>query len=263
LPATHKPYYAIGSLQKGMRALEVLVERGPLSVSEAAKLLGQNRSAVHRFFATWRDMGYVVQDSANRYRATLKVFSLGHKVVNHLEVRPLARPLMSQLHETHGESVNLGCLDNREVVVIDMIKSRKVLKYDLPVGSRGPAYAAALGKALLAFANPDQLENYIKSLETGRRTPHTLTDRQIIKDELERVRKQGYALDDEEWAMGIRCVAAPVLDYQGRAIYALSVSGPVQRMSRKKIDDILSDLLPVAKSLSWLLGADASTDEVT
>ena len=148
-----KPYYRIGSLEKGLMALELLASQGPLTVSDLAKLLGFNRSAVYRFVATLRDIGYVVQEGDGKYRTTLRMYSFGRLVVDRLEIRDLAKHVMSELSVDFGETVNLGCIENNELVVVDLVKSQKPLKSELPPGSRGAAHATALGKAILSFSD--------------------------------------------------------------------------------------------------------------
>lgn len=255
-PDPAKPYYTVKSLEKGLGILELLGNRSDLGVTEVARSLGESRSVCSRFLATLRDLGYVAQDDKGRYHLTLKIFSLGQKALGHLEIPALARPPMQQLVAQHNETVNLACLDNNAVVVVEMVKCQAPLQYDLPIGSRGPAHAQALGKALLAFAPPEVLAAYRQTVQMTALTPHTLTTDEDLEAELRQVREQGYALDREEWAMGIRCVAVPVLDYTGYARYALSVSGPSQRMTSRKVDQILKTLPTAAREISRILGAE-------
>ncbi len=247
-----KPYYTVNSLEKGFSIIELLAERGTLGVSEVARHLGQNRSVSNRFLATLRDLGYVAQDSASRYHLTLKLFDLGNKLVHRMEVPSLVRPYMIELQSRHEETVNLACLDNNEVVVVDMVKSNLPLKYDLPIGFRGPAHAAALGKVLLAFGSESDRRGYLESGRLAARTPKTLVEPAEVAAELEKVRTQGYALDREEWAAGIHCVAVPLHNHM--STYALSVSGPSQRMTEAKMEKVLKDLMQVGAHLAAVLG---------
>lgn len=250
-----KPYYTISTLKKGLEILECLAEHGPLNVSEVARKLSQNRSAAHRFLATLRDMYYVRQDEQGRYLATLKLFGLGSRVVNRMEIRSFVNPVMSELAKIHDETVNLGCLEEGEIVVLDRIASKEPLKYDLPEGSRGPAYAAAMGKAILAFSGDRFLENYLDEVKLVGRTPHTLTTRESMVAELEKIRKKGYSVDNEEWTLGIRCLAMPIFDYEQKPAFAMSLSGPIQRMTDGKIKNILTALHGAVREVSAMLGS--------
>lgn len=251
-----KPYYQIDSLVKGIRVIELLADQGRLSVSDVARRLGQNRSASHRFLATLKDEGYVKQDSHGSYSLSLKIFGLANKAMNHMEIRSMARPHMVTLVEKHKETVNLACLDGGNVIVIEMVKGLLPLKVDLPLGSRGPAHAAALGKAMLAFSPEPVQTAYIKKRNLEKRTAQTIVTKAALKAELQGIKQRGYAVDDEEWAIGVRCVAVPVFDHNDISAYALSAAGPVQRMTDRVIKEIKNDLLAAADELSSSIGCD-------
>jgi len=253
---SNKPYYQIDSLVKGIRVIELLADRGRLSVSDVARRLGQNRSASHRFLATLKDEGYVKQDSHGRYSLSLKVFGLANKAMNQMEIRSMARPWIVTLVEKHKETVHLACLDEGNVIIIEMMKGLLPLKVDLPLGSRGPAHTSALGKVMLAFSPEPVQTDYLRNRDLEKRTPQTLVTKEALKAELQRIRQRGYAVDDEEWAMGIRCVAVPVFDHNHMASFALSASGPVQRMTDRVMKGMKNDLQAAADELSPSIGYD-------
>lgn len=249
------PYYRIGSLEKGFKTLELLVTHGALSVSEAANLLGFNRSATHRFIATLKDMGYVVQDRDGKYRPTLRVYSLGQVVADRLESRDEAKRIMTQLNKIFDESVNLGCIEGNELVVIDMIKSQQPLKYDLPIGSRGIAHTTSLGKAILALSDMETVENcWKKSQPLEKKTANTITSQDELYAELKNIKNQGFAIDEEEWVEGIRCIAVAIVDFTGQPVYAISISGPTFRMTKSVLLEMQKHLKEASFKLSTLLG---------
>ena len=250
-----KPYYQVSSLAKGVRLLEVLAEIGPISLSQLAKRQGQHRSAIHRMLSTWRDLGYVVKDRHGQYRVSLRLFGMAQRVVSRLEILGEARTHMRGLVETHGETVHLGCLEDDELVVVDIVTGTMPLRYDLPVGTRGPAHASALGKAILAHASVETQKGYLSREYLTARTAATCTDPAKLVPELENIRVQGFATDVEEWAIGIKSLAAPVWDYHPAPFYALCVSGPVQRMTQSRLGDISRDLVAVTRRLSQSMGA--------
>ncbi|MCB2228293.1 MAG: IclR family transcriptional regulator [Desulfarculaceae bacterium] len=257
----NKPYYRIGSLEKGLMALELLALQGPLTVSQLAKLLGFNRSAVYRFVATLRDIGYVAQEGDGKFRTTLRMFSFGRLVVDRLEIRDLAKHVMLELSAEFGETVNLGCIENNELVVVDLVKSQKPLKSELPPGSRGAAHATALGKAILSFSDEETVSSYIKGYGTlTQRTPNTISSIKVFRAELKNIKTQGFAVDDEEWAEGIRCIAVPIFDYTQKPVYSLSISGPTQRMTKTAIYQMRYRLNESSMQVSKLLGYDVTID---
>ncbi|GAB6063428.1 IclR family transcriptional regulator [Deferrisoma palaeochoriense] len=253
---TERPYYKVGSLEKGLRILELLADRGELSVSEVARSLDLNRSAAHRFLATLRELQYVTQDPRSlRYRLSMKAFEIGNRVANVVEIREVARPYMRDLAARHGETVNLGFWDRGDVVHVDKVESRETLRVDAPIGSRVPAHTVALGKAILAFRPPEEQEQYLVSAKLEPRTPNTITNPSILRRELQQVRERGYAIDNEELCLGLRCVAAPVFDYSEHPAYAVSLSGPTLRMTDEKVARMQKDLKEVCGRLSRQLGA--------
>ena len=189
-----------------------------------------------------------------QYRVSLRLFGMAQRVVNRLEILGQARTHMRGLVETHGETVHLGCLEDDELVVVDIVTGTMPLRYDLPVGTRGPAHASALGKAILAHAPAETRQAYLSREYLTARTSATCTDPACLAPELESIRRQGFAVDEEEWAIGIKSLAAPVWDYHPAPHYALCVSGPVQRMAQPRLGDISKDLVNTARKLSQSMG---------
>ena len=247
-----KKYYQIGSLEKGMKILEALVENGELTVTETAARLKLNRASAHRFITTLRDLGYVRKNQQGRYEATFKLLELGIKQADKFEIRRMAKPVMRDLAAKFDETVNLGLLHQGQMTYLDKVESRELLRMDSGVGSAFKAHATALGKAMLAFLPQEELETYLAGLSLTALTPNTIVNPKKFGKELDKIKKQGYAVDNEELAQGLYCVGAPILDFNGYPAYALSISGPVKRIRPMK--DIPACLLEVASKLSAQLG---------
>lgn len=245
-----KPYYKISSLERGIKILELLAQKGSLKVSEVATLLGTHRSAAHRFLATLKELGYVVQDSSSRYRLSFRLFEMGMAMVNALGIRQITRPFLEELAELSNETVNLGHWEGEEIVYIDKVKSREVLLMDLAIGTRVPTYCSAMGKAVLAFRSEEEVRVFLSSANFQPLTPKTRTDPEILREELKLIRQRGFAVDDEEMVLGIRCLAAPVFDYNGRPEYAISISGPSSRLTNERIEELSVDLKRICSELS-------------
>ncbi len=249
-----KKYFQIGSLEKGLQALELLVEKEELSVSQVAAQMGINRSASHRFLATLRELGYAQKNVEGRYQATFKLFELGMKVANRFEIRRLARPYMRELAAAYNETVNLGYLEGSRIVHLDKVESSEILRMDPGIGTAAPAYCTGLGKSILAFLPAEELNAYLDKVNLTAFTPHTITSSDQLRAQLQQIRINGFAVDNEELSLWLRCVAAPITAYGDYPLYAISVSGPTTRMTDEVIGRIAVDLRRLCAQLSASLG---------
>jgi DNA-binding IclR family transcriptional regulator len=245
-----KPYYKIASLEKGLKIIELLSDNGSLSVSEVAKRLNQNRSASHRFLATLKELGYVIQDSNARYKLSLKMFELGNKISDVKAIRSISRPYMHELVTKYHETVNLGHLEYTDVTTIETVSSKEAIKFDSVIGERSPAHTLAMGKAMMAYMSQEEKNRCLDNIKFLALTKKTITSRAKFEKELNIVHGQGYAIDDEEWAIGLRCVATPIFNFEAHSDYAISISGPLQRMTSEKIHLICEDLKHICQLIS-------------
>ncbi len=249
-----KKYYKIASLEKGVKILELLAEHGELSVTEAAKLMDTNRAGSHRFISTLKDLGYVEKNNNNKYQPTLKIMKLAMKVANRFEIRRIAKPYMHRLSMMFKETVNLGYFKNQEIVHIDKIDSLEVLRMDSALGDTAPAYCTGLGKAILAFLPEHELLHYLNNVELKTLVPNTITDRDEFSSELNRIRQNRFAIDDEEMNIGLRCIGVPIFDHNSYPAYAMSISGPAMRLTHRVIEDIKPLILEASDELSHMMG---------
>ncbi|WP_319405734.1 IclR family transcriptional regulator [uncultured Desulfosarcina sp.] len=247
-------YYQITSLEKGIKILEFLSEQGPLTVSEVGVLLSIHRSASHRFLATLRDLGYVEKNDDNRYQLTTRILRMGERVVRRFEIKKDARKYMQILSKVFNETVNLGCLDDGEVLHLDKIDSPEILRIDSTLWSKAPAYCTGLGKAILSHLTEPELNDYLSRTKLIPHGPKTILLKKKLREELQKTFTRGYAIDDEELALGLRCVGAPVFDHTGRVKYALSISCPIMRLPLEKIEKVQLKLTEVCRQLSANLG---------
>lgn len=254
MPVEGEKYYFIGSLAKGIRILELLATKGEMTVSQVARHFGFNRASSHRFLATLKSLGYVEKNDNNRYQPTFKMLEMGMKVSGQFEIRQVARPFMSELSEASKETINLGVRDGVEVLHIDKIDSLEILRMDSPIGSRAPVYCTALGKAIMAYLSKDELEKLLAKIKLKPSGPNTITTRKRLRSELEGIRACGYAVDNEELTRGLRCVAAPIFDHTGRPRYAISVTGPAERMTVARTEILQVQVREACKAISRRLG---------
>jgi DNA-binding IclR family transcriptional regulator len=202
-------------------------------------------------------LGYVEKNAANSYQLTSKLFELGLKYASRFEIRKVAHPYMEELSITFKETVNLGLFDADEILHLDKIDSSEILRIDSPLGSRAPAYCTALGKAILSVLPPNELDAYLGKIKLRRYGPNTITSKKKLRSELEAILKIGVAIDNEELATGLCCIAAPVFNHTGRAPYAISLSAPAIRFTAKRINKIQPVIRAVCRRLSERLGNPA------
>jgi DNA-binding IclR family transcriptional regulator len=255
MPTKGEKYYVISSLIKGLRVMELLAEHGELGVTAVAGHLQTNRAGCHRFLMTLRDLGYVEKTEGGRYRLTFKLVELGMKKLDQFEIRHIAHPYMQELSRAFGETVNLGHWTGKAIAHLDKIDSREILRIDSGLGTRAPAYCTGLGKSILAFLPMDERDEYLENVVFEALTPNTFTSVDALMEELARIQVDGFAVDNEELSIGLRCVAAPVFDYSDRPSYALSISGPIHRLSDDRIESIKRLLMSVSARLSKEIGA--------
>jgi IclR family pca regulon transcriptional regulator len=237
-------YQGIQSVSRALSILELFSDKRPsLSVSQVAELTSLNRATCYRFCQTLRQLGYLEELDDRRFRPGLKAVSLAHSALSSRELPELALPYLRQLRQDTDETVNMGLLDDTEVVYVARVLSDHLISLRLYVGSRLPAYASSLGRAQLAFLPPDEAEDIIDRSHLERITGHTIVNRRRLTADLRRIRERGYALNDQEIADGLRGVAAPVLSATGRPIAAINISIPHPLRAAGEIEDVLAPMV--------------------
>jgi len=235
----------VQSVERTLNILEVLSDEGaPMSISELAEKVGLKVSTVHRLLNTLVQRGFVKQDEdTHKYRLSFKLLRMGRTVLDSYDLRTIAKPFMKELLERCNETTNLSILDGGDVVYIDQLESTNLIlaRMFARVGSRGPAHCTATGKAMLADLPGEGLDRILKNMSFEKFTDKTITDLELLKKELDKVRESGYALDLGEREEEVRCVAAPVKNHEGKVVGAIGVSGPKTRIT----DDYLeNELIP-------------------
>ena len=201
-----------------------------------------------------RDLGYVAKNDDNKYEMTFKMFEIGQQVAGNFEIRPIARRYMQELSAAFKETVNLGYWEGTEILHLDKIDSSEILRIDAPLGSKTPAYCTALGKAILSYLDEDVLNDYMRRVRLVPHGPNTIVSKKKFREELKNTRERGYAVDNEELAQGLRCVAAPVFDHTGQANYALSISCPAMRFSFEDVEKAYPKISDICQQLSIRMG---------
>jgi IclR family KDG regulon transcriptional repressor len=260
LPPHQKPANLIQTLARVAAILETLSQSGQgISLGALSVKVGLSKGTTHRILASLMYFDFVRQDPASRdYALGFKLVELGSCLLEQIDLRKEAESLLHDLSQRTNETVYLVILDRTEVVYVEKVEpedSSIILRTTSKVGQRNPAHSCAVGKALLAQLPERELEALIQGGPLVQRTENTITDSLQLKEHLKMVHGRGYAVDDEENERGIRCVAAPIRDERGRAVAAISVSGPAIRITRQRIQDSLTDeVLKTALEISKRIG---------
>lgn len=247
----------VQAVDRTLAILEVLAEVGiPMALSDISQKVKLNISTVHRLLNTLINRDFVQQDSqTSRYRLGLKMFALGNTALYSLDIRSVAKPYLKELVDKCNETANLSILDGNQVVYIDQVESTSMIKMFAKVGSRGPAHCTGAGKMLLSSLSEKEIDLLYSGVKIQKFTPKTIGELQELKEELIRIREKDYSIDDEELEEGVECLAAPIRNYEGRILAALSVSGPQSRIRLARDQDNLLGLVQeTAKRISQQLG---------
>jgi IclR family acetate operon transcriptional repressor len=244
------------SLTRALTLLERLAESPEgLHLTDLSYQLGMPAATVHRLLSTFEELNFVEQDAEQGlWYVGLKAFTVGNAFLDRRDFVASARAHMHSLVEQCGETVNLGVIDDGEVVFISQVESQEVMRMIVRLGSRSPIHASGVGKAMLASMPEQRVARILQRRGLARYTDHTIDNPTLLRDELEQVRQQGYALDDEEHAVGLRCVAAPIFDENGQALAAISLSGPKARMVDSRLSELGNAVRQTAAEITRELG---------
>ncbi len=236
--------------------LEQLSMAPEMGVSELARKLQIGKSSAYRLLNTLACKGYVDKNpDTDRYRLTHRLFLISAQATGRYGIKEVAAPVMRELADKVEESVNLGILQQDRIINLLKVEGPHPIRLHIDAPGGVHAHATGLGKALLAALSRVELRGRFPDAKLTRLTPNTCATLAALERELERVRRQGYAVDDEECSAGIRAVAAAILDPDQSALAALSIAGPTFRMTDKRIAEFAPLLQEATKTISRLLGA--------
>lgn len=245
----------LSSVSMAIRILKAFSgDDAEIGISELAKRLGIAKSTVHRLVVTLMAEDFLDKNpETGRYRLGLGLFGLGSLVRHRMDLSTEARILLADLRQETGETVLLAVPAGREIMYIRTLTSRQAVRINAEIGMRVPYYCTAAGRAILAF----QPENRVATVTTALmpvRTPKTVTDPDRFRKLLANIRRQGYAIEDEESELGMRAIAAPIYDAQSEVVGSVAIAGPVQRLSLRNLNSLAEPLLSTARAISVRLG---------
>jgi len=246
----------VQSLDRGLKILDYLSEKTEyISLSELTSYIKLNKSTVYRIMKTLTGKGYARQDAKTRmYSLGPKIFNLSRSLSNMLSLEKEATPFLKDLMKRTGESSHLAALFENMATFISRENSLEVLAINTEVGRREPLHCTALGKVLLAYLSDDESKVIIDKNEFKKFTTNTITKVTDLRKELDKVKMRGYAVDDEEYKHGVRCIASPVYNADGVVVAAMGISGPSSRMTKTKLPALSKIVSEVGLNLSSALG---------
>lgn len=237
-----------------LKALDILegLSRFPsgATLAELCECTDLNKSSAYRILGALTERKYVIRDDASKtYKLSFKILSLSSAVLDSIEIKKLARTQLLTLSELTGETIHLLCRDGNEGLYIDKIDTPNTIGLKSQVGKRIPLYCTGGGKVLLAFAPTGFRISYMDTITLERHTENTITDKEVLMAELEKVRKQGYAIDDQEHHDNITCVSVPVFSKRGEIEASISISAPTYRFSL----ELAQSYIPAMKKQAALI----------
>jgi DNA-binding IclR family transcriptional regulator len=249
----------IGAVDRALAILELFNDQTPeLGITEMSKLTGLHKSTLAGLVYTLEQRGYLFQNRETRkYRLGLRLAERAQVALTKFAVTEIARPHLIQLVQRHDESVNLAVLEKTEVVYIDHVGSSQPLGVRVKIGKRASIHTTALGKVITAFLPTEDRDLLVAQISTPaleKVTPNSIDTPERLLTELERIKAQGYSLDDQENELGGRCVAAPIFDWAGRVVAGVSLSAPIQRFPYEQVEAYGKSVRETAAAISQDMG---------
>ncbi len=248
--------YKVKSVDRALYLLEIMgQEKREVELHELCKKTHINTTTLYRLLQTLQNRGFVAQNPyTERYRLGLKLLELGHAVTNQIELREIALPFLQKLMQKTGETANLVVLDQGEAVYIEKVETPASLRMFHHIGKQALAHATGVGKVLLTALPSEKVTEIIKTKGLRKLTENTITSPEELQKELEKIAKNGFAVDNEECEVGAKCIAAPITDYTNQVVAAVSISGPSARLSEERLDELVRVVKEAASKISEKIG---------
>ncbi|AUG99220.1 glyoxylate bypass operon transcriptional repressor IclR [Pectobacteriaceae bacterium CE70] len=254
---TAQPAGQVQSLTRGLTLLEYIAKaNGSIALTDLAQQAGLPNSTTHRLLSTMQQQGFVRQvGELGLWTIGAQAFVVGSSFLQSRNLLTMVHPTLRKLMESSGETVNLAVLDHSDyqAIIIDQVQCTALMRMSAPIGGKLPMHASGAGKAFLASLPDDKISQLLHKKGLHSYTPHTCNS-QNLKENLAQIRKQGYSFDDEEHALGLRCVAACILDEHHEAFAAISISGPISRITNDRTTELGALVIKAAKDITYEYG---------
>lgn len=246
----------VQSIDRALTLLEILSSsKEGMGLLELGEEAGLSKGTVHRLLYTLMENGYVrQQEKTGKYQLTMKMFVLGARPVEKMDVLRVARPYLEKLRDLSQEVVHLVIPDGYEILYVDKVESENTIRMYSNIGKRGTLYGTSVGKAMLSYRSEEEIERLWPKMNVQKLTEYTITELPDFMEELKSIRHKGFAIDREENELGVQCMGAAILDFTNTPVAAFSISGPVQRMTKEKIASLKDAVLDTKRKISEELG---------
>lgn len=248
----------VQSAERIFGVLEILAETGPIGLMDLSTRLALHKSTVHRLLLSLACMGYVIQDSTGKYTLTFKIVELSEKMKSRTDIVTIIHPLIVELANSCRETVHFVQRRGTDVFYLDKVEpinpQDSAIRMASQVGLTRPMYCSAVGKAILAELNEEEIEHIWNNSVIEKKTEHTITNLSELKKELLEIRRIGFALDNEENELGVRCIAVCIHDLQGCPNNAFSISTPAFRMKDNRMRQLSAEILRTKEAIKKTLG---------
>jgi len=247
----------IQSVDRAIDVLEVLAAGGAMTLSDLARTMDQSAATLYRVLSTFQARGLTENDPLTQeWSVGASAFRIGATFLRRSNVTARALPAMRHLMETTGETSNLGIEKSDMVVFISQVETHESIRAFFPPGTQAPMHASGIGKALLSNVAETRLHRFLQNCPFEVFTPQTIVTREELHAEMQRIRDCGFAFDNEEKSPGMRCIAAPIVNFQGQAVAGISISGPSHRVTPDKVARFGALVKAAGDAVSRSLGAE-------
>lgn len=249
----------VQSVERALHLLNVMSDHPDgIQIARLTEMVGLSKSTIHRLLNTLVNLNYVVKvPDTDNYKLGYQLVYLSRNIVNNISVRHIANPYLKTLSDDVNETIHLCIEDKGEVLYIDKIESNQTIRMFSQIGTRAPMYCTGVGKIILSGMPQERFDSIANNTNFIAKTEKTITSISQLKTEIEQVKEQGFALDNIENEEGIRCIAAPIKDFQGNIVASFSISGPstritMERVETELIEKIKNTSIEISKQLGFL-----------
>jgi IclR family acetate operon transcriptional repressor len=252
----------IQSVDRALDVLAILATKDGMTLSEISAELEQSPATIYRVLTTLQAREVVeITPTSQLWNIGPAAFQIGASFLRRSSVVERSRPVMRDLMMQTGETANLGIENSDAVMFVSQVETHQSIRAFFPPGTQSPMHASGIGKALLSHYSADRVKHLIKKHPLEKFTDKTIVEPDRLLEELENIRVTGFSFDDEEKNVGMRCIAAPILNFFGEAVAGISVSGPTHRMTLDRIEPISKAVRNAAEILSVSSGASPSNSD--
>lgn len=254
----------VQSVERTLDILELLSENiDGMGLTEISNRIDLHKSTVHRLLGTLIYKDFVKQDTeTNKYKITIKLYELGVKKIASADILEVSKPYTKELMKKLNEVVHLVIQDNNDIIYIDKVEADNTIRMASTIGRRRPLYCTSVGKAMMAHMSDEEVKEIWENSKIEKLTEKTITDFNDFLTELEKIREYGYAVDDEENEVGVRCIGAPIFNNTGKVQGAISISGPAIRVTKERVEAIAEEVKKYAVLISKELGFSKNNKEI-